>query len=75
MVTIISFVSSIEILKEFCIENYSFLSLRVEIKLFCMWILFIFKENIFWIDALCKVKHYKILIQKLWDFNQLYTDE
>jgi hypothetical protein len=40
-----------------------------------MWILFIFKENIFWIDALCKVKHYKILIQKLWDFNQLYTDE
>lgn len=51
MLTIISFVSSSEILKEFCIENYSFF-LRVEIKLFCVWILFIFKENIIWIDAL-----------------------
>jgi hypothetical protein len=58
MLTIISFVSSIEILKEFCIENYSFFSLRVEIKLFCVWILFIFRKNIFWIDALREAKRY-----------------
>lgn len=57
MLTIISFVSSSEILKEFCTKNY-FFSLRVEIKLFCMWILFIFKENIFWIDALREAKPY-----------------
>lgn len=56
MCTIISFVSSIEILKEFCIENYSFFSLRVEIKLFFMWILFIFRENVFWFDVLREAK-------------------
>ncbi|MEG1668850.1 hypothetical protein, partial [Chryseobacterium sp.] len=40
---------------------YSFFkqALRVEIKLFCMWILFIFKENIFWIDALREAKRYR----------------
>lgn len=58
MLTIISFVSSSEILKEFCTKSSSFFSLSVEIKLFCVWILFIFKKNIFWIDALCKVKRW-----------------
>lgn len=50
MLTIISFVPSNKIVKEFCSENFFFIKSRN--KLFRVLILFIFRENIFWLDAL-----------------------